>query len=195
MAIKIWTGSTDTAMSPRAEDFEITYAGAVLDTYEENGYDDSDFLALVWDAAESRIRSVQYAITRGWTYNNSATPDATPEAIAAAEAWLIDTRTRHLIEDHATTIAEGSAVRSLTTRGKAKDLVGSVQRVKDSDFGGKVALVSGTKDGEPATAWVDTERLQVTTEADPAECRERAESRVRSQGISSCYRAIGYGRF
>lgn len=59
---------------------ETTYQGAVLLTREENYHDDSDFYALVWDETEQRIKRVDYATTRGWTYLNSAKVDATPEA-------------------------------------------------------------------------------------------------------------------
>jgi hypothetical protein len=64
--------------------FSETYKGAVLATYERNGYDDSDFYAIVWDAEEKKIKHVEYATTRGWTYNNGASVDATEEVIEEA---------------------------------------------------------------------------------------------------------------
>lgn len=67
---------------------EISYEGAVLDTGEINGYDDSDFYAVVWDEAAQCVKRVEYATTRGWTYNNYAKVDATAEVLAKAEAWL-----------------------------------------------------------------------------------------------------------
>lgn len=67
---------------------ERTYDGCVLDTYERNGYDDSDFYAVVWDRAERRLRTVQYATTRGWTYLNGAAVDATEDVLAEAEDAL-----------------------------------------------------------------------------------------------------------
>ena len=70
-----------------AECFTVTYVGAVLDTYEHNGRDDSDFYAVVWDETEQRVKEVQYATTRGWTYNNGATVDATPEVWEKAQNW------------------------------------------------------------------------------------------------------------
>lgn len=66
---------------------ETTHKGCVLDMYERNGYDDSDFYAIVWDEANQKIEHVQYATTRGWTYCNGASIDATPEVIAKAEAY------------------------------------------------------------------------------------------------------------
>lgn len=75
-----------------AECWNETYIGAVLDTYERNGYDDSDFLAIVWDEAEQCVKDVEYATTRGWTYLNSAAVDATDEVKAKAAAYW---RARH----------------------------------------------------------------------------------------------------
>lgn len=63
-----------------------TYVGATLHKYERNGRDDSDFYAIIWDG--EKITQTEYASTRGWTYDNNAIVDATPEVIDAAEAWL-----------------------------------------------------------------------------------------------------------
>lgn len=71
------------------ECFEVSFAGAVLDIYERNGRDDSDFVAIVWDEAAGKVRDVEYGTTRFWTYNNSAGVDATEEVKAKAAAyWL-----------------------------------------------------------------------------------------------------------
>ncbi len=64
-----------------------THKGLVLSLGERNGYDDSDFYAIVWDEAEGQTKQVPYATTRGWTYPNWAGVDATPEVLAAYGAW------------------------------------------------------------------------------------------------------------
>jgi len=69
-----------------------THHGLVLSTYERNGYDDSDFYAIVWDAEAGRPQHIEYATTRGWTYPCSAVVDATPEVQAAYAAWQQATR-------------------------------------------------------------------------------------------------------
>lgn len=69
------------------ECFDVTYVGAVLDVYENNGYHDSDFYAVAWDG--EKVVDVQYATTRGWTYANFADVDATQEVIGAATAWWL----------------------------------------------------------------------------------------------------------
>jgi hypothetical protein len=64
----------------------VTHVGATLATYEQNGYDDSDFYAIVVD--DGKLRHVMYATTRGWTYHNGAIVDATPDTLADAEYIL-----------------------------------------------------------------------------------------------------------
>lgn len=66
---------------------KTTHEGLVLSTGEYNGYDDSDFYAVVWNPEKGETERVTYASTRGWTYPNSASVDATPEVLAAYEAW------------------------------------------------------------------------------------------------------------
>lgn len=77
------------AQRVNGEDIVVTsYKGCVLATRERNGYDDSDFYAVVWDEEAQICRSVEYATTRFYTYGNYAEIDATPEAIAKAQVWL-----------------------------------------------------------------------------------------------------------
>lgn len=69
-------------------DYNITFEGAVLQTFERNGSWDSDFYAIVYNEAEDKIEHVQYATTRGWTYPNYATVDATDEVLTKARAAM-----------------------------------------------------------------------------------------------------------
>jgi GH24 family phage-related lysozyme (muramidase) len=64
-----------------------THHGLVLSLGERNGYDDSDFYATVWNDETGCPDTVEYATTRGWTYANGATIDATPEVCAKYAAW------------------------------------------------------------------------------------------------------------
>lgn len=66
---------------------ERTFDGCVLQLRERNGYDDSDFEALVWDDAQGCARWIMYATTRGWSYPNNAVVDATDEVLAKYNAW------------------------------------------------------------------------------------------------------------
>jgi hypothetical protein len=68
----------------------ITHEGLVLSLGEDNGYNDSDFWAIVWNPQTKSTERVTYASTRGWTYDLSASVDATDEvraAYAAHEAY------------------------------------------------------------------------------------------------------------
>ena len=59
----------------------VLYEGCVIDTYERNGYDDSDFFATVWDEELQKVNSVLFDTTRaastGW-----AEVDCTEEMLA-----------------------------------------------------------------------------------------------------------------
>jgi hypothetical protein len=80
--------------------FRYSHEGLVLQTGEHNHYDDSDFYAVVWNPAAGQPQEIEYATTRGWTYRNTATPDATPEVLAAYDAWQAE-RTRKAAEQQA----------------------------------------------------------------------------------------------
>lgn len=59
---------------------EVRYEGCVLDTYERNGYHDSDWYAVCWDEEKQKLVEVEYDTTRagggGW-----ARIDATEEVL------------------------------------------------------------------------------------------------------------------
>lgn len=65
-----------------------TYRGRVLSMFERNGYDDSDFYAVVWSDEQNKPINVEYATTRGWTYANGAQIDATDETRAKYENYI-----------------------------------------------------------------------------------------------------------
>lgn len=43
---------------------DVQYEGCVIDTYEHNGYDDSDFYAVCWDKEKQALVTVEYDTTR-----------------------------------------------------------------------------------------------------------------------------------
>lgn len=148
-----------------------TYVGAVLDTYEVNGYDDSDFVAIVWDEDAEKVTTVEYASTRGWTYHNGARIDATDEAKAKALVWYRAYYQRITVQDaeHEATLPQpGRTVRSLTTRGKNKGVVGVVQwygpdkyrRAYESYQPMRVAIIA---EGESERRWLPAESVAVVT--------------------------------
>lgn len=66
-----------------------SFHGCVISKREMNGYDDSDFYALVWNEEKNAPEEIQYATTRGWTYANGASVDATPEVLAKYAAYRL----------------------------------------------------------------------------------------------------------
>lgn len=67
---------------------ETSHVGLVLGVEERNGYDDSDFYAIVWDPVKGCPDRIEYATTRGWTYPNHASVDASPDVKAAYQRYL-----------------------------------------------------------------------------------------------------------
>lgn len=68
-----------------------THVGLCIKDYERNGYNDSDWYMVVWNTAENKPETIEFASTRGWSYPcYGSSPDATPEVLAAYEAWEKD---------------------------------------------------------------------------------------------------------
>lgn len=74
----------------RDNEVSVTFEGAVLQLYEHNGYDDSDFYAVVYDAGTDTLVEVMHATTRCYSLGMSATVDATPEVQARAREILFE---------------------------------------------------------------------------------------------------------
>lgn len=103
-----------------------TYKGCVLDTYERNMHDDSDFYALVWDEETQSVKSIEYATTRAWTYPNHAEVDATPEVQAKALEHYVKSGAAGLVrnsETEAKKPAKGKTCRVVKGRKIAKGLI------------------------------------------------------------------------
>lgn len=154
------------------------YVGAVLDTYEVNGYDDSDWYAIVWDDEKKIVTTVRYDTT-AFASMGRADVDATEESKRKATAYATKVIYDNLIKDHKVP-APGKNVRSLTTKGKAKGAVGTILRFENSKFDSawaarynptKVAVV---KVNDPKNVhhgrnvWVAPDRLEVTDDLDDA---------------------------
>ena len=105
-----------------------SYVGRVLETYEENGYHDSDFYAVVWDDETNSILHKQYSTTRFYSNGYGAKIDATPEIVAKATA---ERKTRFLKsaiekdEETAKTVAKGKMVEINRGR-KNRGIIGEV---------------------------------------------------------------------
>lgn len=140
------------------------YQGKVIREYERNGYDDSDFYAVVWDEEKQEPRHVMWGTTRAWTYACGCTIDATPDVLEKYNAWckLRDAAWREYHKQEAKYIpAKGKTIRSTTRRGKAKGKQGLVTWVGASLYGGMSARFV-TDAGE--AVFVSTDSLEILDE-------------------------------
>jgi hypothetical protein len=147
------------------EDLTTRYEGAVLGTWEHNGYNDSDFYALVWTGEE--LKGVEYATTRGWTYANSATVDATPEVKAAAAEWLIerDIAAWNIAAAHdALQIEKGSQVEIVRGRKVPLGTTGTVIWIGPDKYT-RGAYRIGVKDADGEVHWTAESNARATDAA------------------------------
>lgn len=68
-------------------DGTVSHEGLVIREYENNGYNDSDFYAVVWNEAEGKPQSIMFMTTRAGCGRANAAVDATPEVMAAYRRW------------------------------------------------------------------------------------------------------------
>jgi len=105
-----------------------TYVGRVLETYEENGYNDSDFYAIVWDDETNSLIHTQFATTRFYSNGYGAKIDATPEIVEKATAERKNRFLKSAIEndeEKAKTITKGKMVEINRGR-KNRGIIGEV---------------------------------------------------------------------
>jgi hypothetical protein len=155
------TGGDTEAINRRdysSMDTKVSYEGAVLELFERNGYHDSDFFALVYDEDEDRVKAVQYATTRGWTYANSASIDATDEVLAKATAASIR-EARRIIQSQEQLKAETVAV------GKTVQLVSDFNgRKQPSAKAGEEAQVRGVYEDNYRVGWEGRKLYKATVD-------------------------------
>jgi hypothetical protein len=160
MAVRIWTGK-DANAPAREEDYEVSWVGQVVGLREMNGYDDSDFYAIVWDAAEGRTREVWYATTRGWTYRNSAAVDATEEVWAAYNAWRQARADEAAAAQAAWEAAQPRKGRTVTVVKGRKVPLGTTGTVIWTGPGYRGGERVGIKDAEGEVYWTAASNVEV----------------------------------
>lgn len=146
---------------------DVRHTGAVLGTFERNGYDDSDFLAIVWTG--EKLTAIEYASTRSWTCHNKAVVDASEDTIRAATEWYRAQWREATINNARADAAKptkGRIVRSLTTRGKNVGVSGTVKWIGDDGYArvysGPVPQRVGIKvDGEQKLRYLPLDRVEV----------------------------------
>lgn len=107
-----------------------THVGLCIRDYERNGYNDSDWYMIIWNPVEKRPETLEFASTRGWSYPcYGSKPDATPEILAAYQAWekeYAESQRRALEAAEAKLPKVGRAVRVVKGRKLPKGTVGRV---------------------------------------------------------------------
>lgn len=139
---------------------ETSHIGLVLDEGERNGYDDSDFYAIVWNPTTNATDEITYASTRGWTYPNSATVDATPEVRAAYQAHLEAKRDawhKAQAAKEALTVGKGKTVEVFKGRKVPVGVKGVIFWVGVGQYGERV----GIKDAKGAVHWTASANVRV----------------------------------
>jgi hypothetical protein len=186
MAVRILKTAPDGPPVPGWPDvkgtFEVSFEGAVLATGERNYRDDSDFYATVWNETTGTVHNVDYGTTRGWTYANSASVDATPEVREKAAAFFAARNLEARIAKataEAATPAKGKLVTVVKGRKVPKGTTGVViwvgegryfgptPRYKSSAWSAKGALRVGVKDAEGTVHWTAASNVEVVNPAEP----------------------------
>lgn len=161
MAVRIWTGK-DTEADKGPEHYDVSHEGHVLQLVEHNYYDDSDFFALVWDDEKGAPREVWYATTRGWTYNNGASVDATEEVLAKYAAYRAEQSARRAAyeaEAEAAVPRKGRLVRVVKGRKVPVGTEGTVIWYGEGRYGVRVGL----KDADEKVHWTAASNVEVVT--------------------------------
>lgn len=108
---------------------DVQYAGCVLNTYERNGYDDSDFYAVCWDREKQRIVEVEYDTTRcggGGYAKIDATEEVLREVYRHYKKMATDYFDKTYNEKLARMVRKGDTVEVVRGRKIPKGTVGKV---------------------------------------------------------------------
>ena len=180
----------------------ISHEGAVLGTYERNMRDDSDFHAIYWNPEKQEPGDTIYATTRGWTYENHATVDATPEVWTEFHEFLAG-RLKALILDRiwreARTIEIGKEVIVIKGRKIARGTIGRVfwqgagagmtaQRIGIETPDGEKLFTAASNveiDSEYLPDYVDYDRIEKADQEAKKEAEEGGVARYRGLSASA----------
>jgi hypothetical protein len=175
-----YSNSDEATAAHIAEAHVVSYVGCVLKLGEHNYHDDSDFFAWVWDEDKKAVIEVSTGTTRGWTYHDGGKVDATDDVKIKAIAWEADSLVKGWVRDaeeaavkESTKINKGDEVRSLTTRGKNKGLVGTVRWIGRDDyqsFGETEVLRYGIAvEGEAKLRYLSEDKVELANGPRPVE--------------------------
>ena len=146
---------------------ETTHKGLVLEKRERNGYNDSDFYAIVWDEENNKPKEIEYASTREWSYPNGAVVDATDEIREKYNSYI--TKQREIAqkareEAEARIPQRGRNVVVVKGRKVPKGTRGNVfwrgvDKYKSTQYGTYYRI--GIKDESGNTHWISEDNVEV----------------------------------
>lgn len=161
MAIKIAEYEGD-----KVSGHKVSYEGRVVATGEKNGYDDSDFYAVVAEA-DGSFKEVFYASTRYYTYDNSATVDASDDLLQAYRDFLnyeYEKKTYYRQLDEQTHVKVGKRVKIVRGRKYPKGLEGVAVWVGQGYRYDSTRV--GMQQDDGTTIWVDGRNVEAVVGAD-----------------------------
>ena len=106
---------------------ETLFINCVVDLVEHNGYDDSDFYAVVWDVEKQTFRKYQYGSTRYWSYDCNAEVDASDDLQQKYRIWRINEHRKNRF------ICMRETVKSMLAEGITKQFTFLLLRARLSD--------------------------------------------------------------
>lgn len=123
-----------------------THHGLCIQDREMNGYDDSDFMMLIWNPETQEPYEICFASTRGWSYPcYGSSPDATSDVMEAYNAWTnrrIAQSRKAEAERLARTPDKGKTIRVVRGRKVPVGTEGLCFWIGPSQFGVRVGIES-----------------------------------------------------
>lgn len=188
------TAATETAS-------DVRFVGAVLGTWNNNGYHDSYWGVYAWDEGKQAVVKVETGATAYASVDVKVAPvGATPENLRKAEAWLADVILGRLIEAEAADAAvptKGKRIRSKATRGHSVGVEGVVRWYGEDDMRSrswrKAYKVGFAVDGERKLRYLPAGLVEVidpqSQMADREALAKRAKDLARSRNWDAAFRA------
>lgn len=155
-----WDNASESRINVRTE-----HAGLVVGLREYNGYDDSDFYAIVWDPSESAPFEVMYGTTRGYMMSG-AEVDAPPEIMSAYKAYRDAQRAEYeasLAARDAAIPSVGKRVRVIRGRKVPAGTTGDVIWYGPDNYRRGASRV-GIKDDAGNKHWTSASNVEVITD-------------------------------
>lgn len=150
-------------------DGKESYVGCVIDTYERNGYNDSDFYATVVDVESGTVKDIEYDSTRhggtGCAFIDITLENYTKYLHIAKHSYYKEYIEREVKE--AKTIVKGKTVKVVRGRKVPIGTVGTIFWSKEDKYGvgyqSKEVVRIGIKDERGNVHWTYAHNVEVAS--------------------------------